>query len=130
MKNKLPEKFWIEIYNEDHWNAVVGQLKKLGKSWVSSDQPYAKGAAISVEKHPKSIAFASTGKTFYEERTQTYGHPITTDFLFSCEFVKKIDVTLNASYTEEVTEDGVKVGCQTFPLDIIDKLVDARKQLD
>lgn len=38
-------------------------------------------------------------------------------------------VILNSSYTAIISSEGIKVGCQTFPLEIIDKLVEARKQL-
>lgn len=38
-------------------------------------------------------------------------------------------VVLNSEYTAEVTEDGIKVGCQTFPLDIVDRLVEARDKI-
>lgn len=38
---------------------------------------------------------------------------------------KKIAVKLNDEYTAEVFKDKVVVGCQTFPIDIIQKLLDA-----
>lgn len=37
-----------------------------------------------------------------------------------------IEVKLNASYTAKVTETDITVGCQTFPIAIIDALVKAR----
>ncbi len=47
----------------------------------------------------------------------------------SFEEVKDVEVKLNSSYTATISNSGIRVGCQTFPLDIIDKLVEARKQL-
>ena len=38
-------------------------------------------------------------------------------------------VVLNNEHTAEVTPDGIKVGCQTFPLSIVDDLVRAVKQV-
>lgn len=43
--------------------------------------------------------------------------------------VEDVKIVLNSSYTAILSDSGIKVGCQTFPLDIIDKLVEARKQL-
>lgn len=38
-------------------------------------------------------------------------------------------VPLNSNYTAEVTPEGIKVGCQTFPLSVIDLLVAARNKI-
>ncbi len=40
-----------------------------------------------------------------------------------------IEVLLNADYKAIVSRDGVKVGCQTFELDVIQKLYDAMLQI-
>lgn len=40
-----------------------------------------------------------------------------------------VKVELNKDYTAEVSKTEIKVGCQTFPLDIIEKLADARNQV-
>ena len=47
----------------------------------------------------------------------------------SIKVVEDVKVVLNSSYTATISHDGIRVGCQTFSLDIIDKLVEARKQL-
>jgi len=39
----------------------------------------------------------------------------------------KVEVKLNSTYTAIVTNDTVEVGCQKFPISIIDELVKARK---
>lgn len=39
-------------------------------------------------------------------------------------------IKLNDKYSALVTKDGVKVGCQIFPLEIIDKLAEAKKKLE
>lgn len=38
-------------------------------------------------------------------------------------------IQLNSDYTAEVTPEGIKVGCQTFPLSVIDLLVAARNKI-
>lgn len=43
--------------------------------------------------------------------------------------INEVKVELNAEYTATVSEKGVKVGCQLFPLDVIDKLVAARNEI-
>lgn len=46
------------------------------------------------------------------------------------ELFKDVEVVLNSSYTATLSNSGIRVGCKTFPLEIIDKLVEARKQLN
>jgi hypothetical protein len=41
---------------------------------------------------------------------------------------KVFEVRLNAEYTAKVSKDGIRAGCQMFPLSIIDDLVEARIQ--
>jgi hypothetical protein len=41
-----------------------------------------------------------------------------------------ISVVLNNSHTAECSKEGIKVGCQNFKWDIIEKLSEAKKQLD
>jgi hypothetical protein len=41
----------------------------------------------------------------------------------------EVIVALNASYSAIVTKETIKVGCQVFPIDILDKLVAAQKEL-
>lgn len=62
--------------------------------------------------------------------TIPYAHHKTIDFnqLFSIFLPKTETVKLNDSYIAEVTKDSVKVGCQTFPISIIDALVAARNK--
>ncbi len=40
------------------------------------------------------------------------------------------EVRLNSKYDAVVTKDTVTVGCQTFPISILDKLVEAREKLN
>jgi len=44
------------------------------------------------------------------------------------EIPQSYDVKLNHEYTATITKDTIKVGCQTFPISILDKLQDARKK--
>jgi len=39
-------------------------------------------------------------------------------------------VPLNASYSAVVSASGIKVGCQTFSLDVVEKLAEAKKNLN
>lgn len=43
---------------------------------------------------------------------------------------ESITVELNKEYKAIVTKDTIQVGCQTFPISIIDELVKARKQFN
>jgi hypothetical protein len=42
---------------------------------------------------------------------------------------KEVEVKLNEAHNATVTENTIKVGCQTFPISIIDDLVKAKKEL-
>lgn len=57
------------------------------------------------------------------------GGPYSLPFQY-CEEVKDLEVVLNSSHTATLSNSGIRVGCQTFPLEIIDKLIEARKQLN
>ena len=76
----------------------------------------------------------------YRENKLTYGEEcgssssiekqISTDDLFSFSPRKIETVVLNDKHSAVLSSDGtIVVGCQTFSIDIIDKLVDARKKL-
>lgn len=43
--------------------------------------------------------------------------------------IKKITVKLNSEYSAIVTKDGIEVGCQKFPLTVIDDLVKAKAEI-
>jgi hypothetical protein len=45
------------------------------------------------------------------------------------EVPSKIDVKLNDSYTATVSKGNVKVGCQTFPIEKIQEIIDAHNKL-
>lgn len=50
--------------------------------------------------------------------------------IFTLNIERVIKIKLNDTHEAEISNNGIKVGCQTFPLDIIDELVEARKQLN
>lgn len=41
-----------------------------------------------------------------------------------------VEVELNKEYTAQVSKDGIKVGCNSFPLSVIDKLVEALNKVE
>lgn len=49
--------------------------------------------------------------------------------LFSLSVPVKVTVKLNENYSAEVSATRIKVGCQVFSLDIIDKLIEARDKV-
>lgn len=79
-----------------------------------------------------------TGQESYRVKQYAKEHGICVyvyDDLFTVEVVaveedpaKVVEVKLNASYTASVSRDGIKVGCQTFPLSILDALNKAAKE--
>lgn len=52
-----------------------------------------------------------------------------TDVVNVEEHTEEIKVNLNSEYTAYVSKDGIKVGCQIFPLSILDELVKARDKI-
>jgi hypothetical protein len=67
---------------------------------------------------------------FYQNRPELY-EIITIDELAK-RLTKptQIEVKLNDEHNAIVTKDSIEVGCQTFSIDIIEKLAEARKQLE
>jgi hypothetical protein len=43
---------------------------------------------------------------------------------------KRVSVPLNMDYCAEVSAEGIRVGCQLFPLSILDALNNARKEVE
>lgn len=54
---------------------------------------------------------------------------ITFNKVFSLSVPVRITVKLNENHTAEVSKTGIKVGCQVFSLDVIDKLIEARDKV-
>jgi len=136
MKNTLPKKFWILIHSEEHCKLVQNKLFELGQSWNDNNTSYLKVSAypygelcISNNDMGNDDELAYATANFYKEHPSVFGKQISTDFLLSCKVGKQVSVVLNTDYTAIVSNDGIKVGCQTFSLDIIQKLVDAQKRL-
>jgi len=83
--------------------------------------------SICFDLDKKAFAFAATG-SFYDD----VGAEVPFERLIG-ELVKigaiTVVVKLNDKYEAQVTKDGVTVGCQKFPLAVIDSLVKARNQV-
>src|SRR6478736_8199747 len=100
MKNTLPERFWIQIYNEDHWNLVVKKLGELGWTFPIPVS-FREGRCISNREGDKDgcLGWGNDGMNFYPHHEDDYGKAISTDLLLSCAPNKKINVVLNSVYT-------------------------------
>lgn len=55
---------------------------------------------------------------------------ITFDKFLSLKKELEIEIKLNDEYTAIISKDNVKVGCQTFPLSVIQELYNALKKFD
>jgi hypothetical protein len=51
------------------------------------------------------------------------------EFILAMVGDNRIEVKLNGTYTASVGKDGVRVGCQTFPLSVIDELAAAKAKI-
>jgi hypothetical protein len=75
-----------------------------------------------------TVKSVGTGSGIYFE---AYNFPFFVLELVSKKPVKptEIKVKLNTDYSADCTKDSVKVGCQTFGWDVIEKLIETKKQL-
>jgi len=133
MKKTLPETFRINIFSQEHSKVVQQRLFDLGYAWNS-------GGAVFLDFHDiypdcqiccnSKLKMRHGSKADHDEEIDVYGEEITTDDLFQMEKPKKQIVQLNSEYSDVVSKDGIKVGCQTFNLDIVEKLANAVKEID
>lgn len=136
----LPSKFWIIIRSKEHYELVKNKLISLGLNESGDKDKAVDGYENLIKRWPVDPCVSNSiyNKThigcqdaeFYRRASNLYGDQISTDQLLQFEAAKEISVILNNQYTAILSSSGIKVGCQTFPLEIIDKLVDARKQLN
>lgn len=109
---------------------VEDYLISLGLEGGIGDKGYYKCICISFKEN----SFSANSTT----KESQFGEIIDFNSLFSPEFVnyyknsqipKYVEVVLNQQYAAQVYKDKIVVGCQEFPADIGQKLVDAQKSL-
>lgn len=127
---KLPAKFDVKIHSPEHCEAVQKRLFEMGFSWNKSIH------------NPKSVKYTNNTKTLTvgllrgadkditcSNEDQAYADTyITLDELYQMEVKPDfVEVsTENKDYhTIKVYADKIEVGCQIFPISLIDKLQNA-----
>lgn len=112
---------------------VQTKLFELGYVWGGTV-----GGTKVGHTHAKSLQLNLTisGKmTFHHEDEYSAGGKCFTAFGQETEWVKfasdsdVVTIQLNKAYTAEVSKDGIKVGCQTFPLEVVKQLAAAVKKV-
>jgi hypothetical protein len=119
----------------NEWPFILTTLYALGYAGKKSIG----GSKETLEEAKKSFLghrflFIEKGKHLnaglYEnghKRLETFGELI--NEIQKQEALVVITVKLNDEYSAEVSKTGVKVGCQTFPLEVIDELAKVKKSL-
>jgi len=111
---------------------------KLAKSYIGKTVVSKKGSKFKVEEvlviiDDNQLSKVSiTVHNYYRDnkyaiivKNDMYSNPITEVTLAPAEKIVK----LNASYDAIVTKETIQVGCQTFPISILDELVEAKNKL-
>ncbi len=131
----LPNKFVIKIHSQEHSKVVQTRLFELGFRWHGyfgqkfASEPvnfYKEAAAILASAKTNELEYSPFD--WYQKNFPDY-KVFTTDDLFSIEKEVVVKVKLNSDYEAIVSKAGIVVGCQTFPLEIVEKLVAAKKSV-
>lgn len=123
-------KYQIESETAGYHEKIIQCLYALG--YKNSDT-----SVISAVEYWKKYGFAypwtiiAVDSKIFSGNTRVYDEhkTITFDKFLSLKEELIIEVKLNEVYTAEVSNNGIKVGCTTFPLEIVNKLVKAIKTI-
>lgn len=119
----------IHLTSESQAFAVFTYLKEQGfKFDLEKGSDIKELASIYLCNYPNILIFPRAKKVSGNFNAQPMYQIITLDQLFDGRFEKptSIMVKLNDKYNAVVSATSVVVGCQTFPLSVIDELVEAR----
>jgi hypothetical protein len=106
---------WNVCLLGNHWQDANSCIKQFPVFTIDSKKKRTSGVnAEETSRFSKEVSF---------EEIMEKGLEAVPDTLAS------IEVKLNGEYTAIVSEGGIEVGCQNFPLTIIDELVKARKKI-
>lgn len=132
----LPNKFVIKIHSREHSKVVQERLFELGCKWQDGrrsfiDYAWSNYKAETVFYVGINVVKLEITYGEFKNYEKKYSHVplISTDDLFSAEKEIIVKVKLNSEYEATVSKAGIVVGCQTFPLDIVEKLMAAKNKL-
>lgn len=128
--NLRKERLHIIIHSPEHSTAVQKRLFELGFRWSMGNKIHAaESPSLQVNYcGPDGIITHASTKEWTPLKPHTV---VTLDDLYSDKFTvpKSVTIALNSEYKATVEPDGITVGCQTFPLSVIDELVKARAEV-
>lgn len=127
-KKHLPKEFRITILSEAHSKLVQERLFELGYKWSSVGSRVISQWFPTDQIRCDKNKFMGTATKNYYDFYYPESKTISTEDLFTC-IPSQVEVRLNDQYTAILSDDGIKVGCQTFPLSVIDELVKAKQEL-
>lgn len=115
----------IEVFNEDISVKVQEHVFKLGYNWAS-------GGSKPNYLNRKFLMIKDSCLRYFDSETEFNNSPLKeisiTDFLRIKD--KTVRVRLNSAYEAIVNSKEVKVGCQTFSHDKVQKLLNAVKEVN
>ena len=125
MKNN----FLIWVHNDNHREAVLDRLEELG--YTLPEHRCLGYAYVGLDEYAVRYVSGSRDREYGENQVLGGRKVLALDSLYQEPFMEpqEIKVVLNIQYTATVTKDGVKVGCQEFPLEIIEDLKKAKDEL-
>lgn len=117
-------RYFIKIHNDAHRDAVQRRLLDMGGEWPVGGKQFQTNADGDL-----CVILDGGHWSIRHSADKSYGNPkiVTLDDLYEMESFgpKSAKVKLNENHAAIVTKDSIKVGCQTFPVSIIQDLADA-----
>jgi hypothetical protein len=108
----------------------------VGKEFIWGDSPFKATEwkitnSLSSRVHSGSVydEVAEFGVCVYLQSVGGMQCPVLCEDLIEVIKPKFIEVTLNGTYNAKVYEDKIEVGCQTFPISILEDLVKASREI-
>ena len=127
MKNQ----YQIATTNKTEKRATIAALIAIGYKYSNETCSTVEFVTDSLEHYPVIVVYTHNKTLSGNYQIQKKCGPAITlsDFLkLQVEVV--VEVVLNDKYTAQVSKDGINVGCTSFPLSVIDKLVEALNKVE
>lgn len=127
--------YLFRIHNPQHSEAVQKRLFELGFKWSfggTTTLQFKNKSQLWLHADEMSIRYGDKKETIDDRKSET--RELTLDDLYKpdCPLVKpqSVQVKLNDGHTAEVTKEGIKVGCTTFPLSVVAELAAAVEKIN
>jgi hypothetical protein len=129
----MKEQYQIATTNKIEKRATIAALLAIGYRWSNETCSTVEFVTNRLEDYPVIVVFPYDKTLSGNLAIRDNGGMVITlsDFLKLEEKIEIIiEVVLNDKYTAEVSKKGIKVGCTTFPLSVMKKLLKACDEIE